>query len=101
MGRAKLIEVAVTEYIPQATPLIEIEVPLSSIGRAGERVDSDAFALLTEASKGAGVKVNWATANSPGASPGATNGLVVGTGLAVGEATGIKLAPVNSEIDPA
>ena len=80
---------------------MEIEVPLSSMGRAGERVDSDAFALLTEAGKGAGLKVNWATANSPAASPGATNGLLVGTGLAVGEATGIRLAPVNNEIDPA
>jgi hypothetical protein len=28
------------------------------------------------------------------------NGLLLGFGLAVGEATGTRLAPVNSEIDP-
>jgi ABC-type phosphate transport system permease subunit len=56
--------------------------------------------LLTNPGAGAGLNVNCAIANSPAARPGTTNGLLLGFGLAVGEATGIRLAPVNSEIDP-
>jgi hypothetical protein len=107
-----------TEYSPQAAPLIETETPLNSIGNDGARFDSEAFALATVALVTA-PKLPWAAANSPAAKPagvalglteglteglgdglGLGVGLTLGLGVAVGLATGtvIKLAPVNREI---
>jgi len=112
-----LISVELTEYSPHAAPLIETETPLSSMGKAGARFDSDAFALATVALVTAPKLAARTTASSPPANPagvafgladglgeglglGVGVGLAVGLTVAVGLATGtlIKLAPVNNEI---
>ena len=117
MGTTNLISEALTAKSPQAAPLIETETPLSSIGKAGARFDSDALALLTVAGAGARVSLDRMMPNSPAAKPvGATcgltealgdglglglglgDGLTAGLGVAVGLAIGtdISLAPVNN-----
>src|SRR5205085_4801788 len=96
------------------------DTPFNSIGKAGARFDSDAFALLMLTEEGARLTLACATPNSPAANPlgaaagetlgdavgdglglglgvGVGVGLTPGLGVAVGLATGtgIKLAPVN------
>lgn len=103
-----------TEYIPAAAPLIETDTPLSSTGKAGAKKVSDAFAVAP--ADGARLALELIRANSPAANPGGTSGpaagLALGLGLGLGEgeglplglavgdgdATGARLAPVNTEI---
>ena len=91
---------------------METDTPLSSIGKAGAKLVTDAFTVAP--AEGARLALEVIRANSPAANPGATSGPAAGLpvglglgegeglplGLAVGdgEATGIKLAPVNTEI---
>ncbi len=116
VGTTNLISVELTEYRPHAAPLIETETPLSSMGKAGARFDSDAFALATVAAVTVPKLAARTTANSPAAKPagvafgladglgeglglGVGVGLTVGLAVAVGLATGTvnKLAPVNND----
>ena len=123
-GTTNWISVELTENSPQAASPIETETPFSSTGKAGERVEYDAFALVTLALEGARLTLDCRTASSPGATPigrygvgladgfglavglgdglgdGLGEGLAVGVGVGLVTGTGIRLAPVNIERVP-
>jgi len=92
-GTTKTIELELTDFSPQATPLIVSVTPLSSIGSVNLRSnDPTAVRGVT-----AGTRAVWKmiSASIPGASPSTAAGVVgvgVAVGLTVGDGEGVGVA---------